>query len=189
MYYVYALLDENGKEFYIGKGKIKRIKYHFKKTSLDLSNPRNYNKYKINKILKVKKVTDNWPEIKILFETSNEQEAFEQEKFLILKIGRENLTNMTDGGEGASNPSEETRKIKRDKMIGRVFTEEHKQKLKESATGRPGTRKGIKCSEETKKKMSESAKKYIKTPEHCKNISNSHKGKKIGPYKKRKIKE
>jgi phage pi2 protein 07 len=44
--------------------------------------------------------------------------------------------------------------------------------------------KGKKHSEETKKKMSETRKKFVFTPEICKKISISKIGVKRGPYKK-----
>jgi hypothetical protein len=66
--------------------------------------------------------------------------ACEQEQYLIKKYGRDNLTNMTDGGEGLVNPNEEVRK-----KLRYPKTEEHKQKLREHQIG-------VKQSDETIKK-------------------------------------
>lgn len=84
--------------------------------------------------------------------------------------------NITDGGySGCGKHSEETRKKMsqnnsmhkkeyRDKVSkalkGRVFTKEWKDKLSAAAKGRSSPRKGKHLSEETKKKLSESVKRY-----------------------------
>lgn len=74
----------------------------------------------------------------ILAHWDTEEEAFEHEKLLIscFRDMGVKLTNLTDGGDGCA---------------GLVFTELHKARLSASKMGK-------KHSEETKKKMSESAK-------------------------------
>jgi hypothetical protein len=78
--------------------------------------------------------------------------ACEIEKLLINEYGRSNLSNMTDGGEGLSNPSKELRdKMSKsqigkkqsletiqkrvNKIKGRPLSEEHKEKLRQSKLG------------------------------------------------------
>ena len=56
--------------------------------------------------------------------------ACDTEKYLIQKYGRDTLTNMTDGGEGLFNPSDEVRE-----KLRYPKTEEHKQKLREYQIG------------------------------------------------------
>lgn len=83
--------------------------------------------------------------------------AFELEVQLIAYYGRENLCNMSDGGEGPSGciPSEETRKKQSIAMFG------------------------IKKSEETKRNMSIAQKGRTLTEDHRKKISIKLTGKKI----------
>lgn len=56
--------------------------------------------------------------------------ACDTEKYLIQKYGRDMLTNMTDGGEGLFNPSDEVRE-----KLRYARTEEQKQKLREYQIG------------------------------------------------------
>lgn len=104
IFYVYRLLS-NGATFYIGKGKrtenYDRVNYHLNYWI------HNKNKKLTNKIKKLNGVFD----IEIVFESKNEQECLNLETQLILEIGRKNLCNLTDGGEGVSgfNHSEETK--------------------------------------------------------------------------------
>ena len=55
--------------------------------------------------------------------------------------------NLTDGGEGSLNPSEETREKMRQKMLGRVVSKETREKISRSHFG-------IRPSAEARKKMS-----------------------------------
>ena len=104
IFYVYRLLS-NGVTFYIGKGKrtetYDRINYHLNYWV------HNKNRKLTNKIKKLNGVFD----IEIVFESKDEQECLDLEKKIILEIGRKNLCNLTDGGEGVSgfNHSEETK--------------------------------------------------------------------------------
>lgn len=101
-YYVYALIDpRNHQPFYIGKGKEDRVKRHYYNwSSEDKNNP-----YKKNKINKLKQLGYE-PNYKILFESCEEELAFEKERELIAKWGRFGvdeggiLTNVNPGGEG-----------------------------------------------------------------------------------------
>lgn len=45
------------------------------------------------------------------------------------------LTNLTDGGDGAPNPSPEVRKRRSDAMKSRVFTAEHRERISTSKRG------------------------------------------------------
>jgi group I intron endonuclease len=64
--------------------------------------------------------------------------------------------NLTDGGDGLVNPSEETRRKMRT-MLGKTHTEPTKQKM--SASG--GNRRGVKTSEATKQKQRERRLQYF----------------------------
>jgi hypothetical protein len=93
-YYTYAYLRKGDRTpYYIGKGRGKR--------AYDSSHS--------------VKVPDDKDRIIFLKQNLTEEEAFNHEKYMIAVFGRKDLgtgilRNMTDGGEGPSNPSPETRR-------------------------------------------------------------------------------
>lgn len=97
-YYVYGLIDpRNNQYFYIGKGKGKRHSSHLKPKRLD------FNTAKLDKI---KSIQESGLEVKIeiLFPNLDEETAFELERIIIYKLGREVfnegiLTNLSPGGK------------------------------------------------------------------------------------------
>lgn len=96
-YFVYYLLDEKGKPFYLGKGSGNRPKNHFRKHSLKKLSLKN------DKIRELKNITGEFPNIKILKTHLIAKDAFNLEKRLIKKFGRVDkgtgfLLNETDGG-------------------------------------------------------------------------------------------
>lgn len=99
LFYVYEIIDPfTNLPFYVGKGTLNRCYDHLK--NLDSKSHKNN---KIRKILD----SGNQVIIRKVFWTDNEQEAFTEEKRLILLYGRKNiktgmLTNLTNGGEGVS---------------------------------------------------------------------------------------
>lgn len=100
-FYVYAYLRTDGSPYYIGKGKGNRA----------------YNQH-----LSHIRVPKDKNRIKILYETIDENDAWNKEKELIFIYGRKDkgtgiLRNLTDGGEGAT---------------GRILSEEHKRKIGQS---------------------------------------------------------
>lgn len=110
IYYCYGLFDWLGVPRYIGKGKdgSKRENSHHKQ--FDLVNWR-----KNEFIEQTWIILDEIPKV-IIRKNLTEKEAFETEIALIAAIGRIDkgtgtLVNMTDGGEGQSNPSEQTREL------------------------------------------------------------------------------
>lgn len=161
-FYVYALLDPTkpgaykyGKwkfdfePFYIGKGKSQRLNDH---TSLCTHNP-----FKARKIAKIER---SGAEIICINKKSKltEKQALDLEINLIEKIGRRDmklgpLINLTDGGEGLTNPSKLTREkigkasIGRQAFLGKTHTDEAKRKIGLASTGRI-------FSDKTRKKMS-----------------------------------
>ena len=98
IYYVYAYLREDGSPYYIGKGKGNRYK----------------NRHTISIPPKDR--------IQFIQQNLSESDAFTLETELIAFYGRKDmntgiLRNLTDGGEGSSNPSIETRDKIRESLI------------------------------------------------------------------------
>jgi hypothetical protein len=164
MYYVYEhiRLDTNA-IFYVGKGSNDRmyVKQH-------------RNDYWNNVVNKAGGFTT-----KKLIETEDEQFAFfvESETIDLYKKRGIQLTNLTSGGEGGSNPSEETRQkmsesrsgeknprysynsLRQKRLRGEILhtpkdvMRENMRKNHWSKTGKYSPPKGIKFSEEIKQKM------------------------------------
>lgn len=177
-------------EFYIGMGKTNRRPYEKLKRSQHWKNI----------------VSKHGYYIEILEDNLTREEAKEREIFYIKKFGRldiktGNLINKTDGGDGGATRngyinSQETRKNISKALKNRVFTEEHKEKLKKSSKNRG------KVTKETRKKLSESAKnrnpiseetrlklKKPKSKEHREKLSISGKGRIFSDEHKEKMKK
>jgi hypothetical protein len=114
--------------------------------------------------------------IVILHEGLEWEKACEIEKELIAFYGRKDLgtgvlRNLTNGGDGAKNPSKETRaKISRAGR-GRKLSSEHKQKILKANKGRE-------CPKEVREKISKSHLGMKLSEEVRKKISKANKGKK-----------
>ena len=91
-YYVYELIDpRDGKVFYVGKGKGRRVERHAKDAkSGRVSNPAKYSR--------IKSILDGGYQVveRVVKSGLNEREAFALERRMILD-GRENLTNISMG--------------------------------------------------------------------------------------------
>lgn len=118
-YYTYAYLRKDRTPYYIGKGKGKRI---------------------YSKSRKIKPPNDK-SRIIFLKQNLTEEQAFKHEIYMIAVLGRKDngtgiLRNLTDGGEGSSNPSEETRKKKSQLTKKQLANRTPEQKLKHSQNAR-----------------------------------------------------
>lgn len=89
-----------------------------------------------------------------------------RERFWISKMREigEPLVNLTEGGEGLSNPSEQTRDKLRRARLGHVHTEEAKEKMRLAALGNQRWQ-GRKHSEETKQKIGQASRGRKWSPE------------------------
>jgi hypothetical protein len=169
--------------FYVGKGQNHRYKKHRKEAKILMTDPGR----KLQRIVIIHKL---WKkkldfEIDIVFDNLTEQEAFELEAMAIEAYGRIDLgtgilTNLTNGGEGAS---------------GLIQSEEKKNKLSKKAIGNKRW-VGRKHSEEAKIKigLANSGKNHYMFGKHCTEEqrrinSNSHKGKKLSEITKKRISE
>jgi hypothetical protein len=129
-FYVYVLISNNI-PFYIGKGKktekYNRINYHLNYWY------HNKNKKLVNKIKKLNGIFN----IEIIFESSNEQECLDLETKIISNIGKENLCNLTDGGEGTSgfNHSNESKQKISIWRKGKLLSKETCRKITQNKKG------------------------------------------------------
>lgn len=97
-FYVYALarpVKRDWRIFYVGKGSKRRVFDHENEARKG---------HKCHKCNIIRKVLREGDEIQryILLTTGDEQEAFDYEREMIALHGRENLCNLTDGGDGIS---------------------------------------------------------------------------------------
>jgi hypothetical protein len=128
-FYTYLWLRQDGSPFYVGKGKGKRA--YVKENHRFLPPPRHRIKLQY------------WPD---------EKTALAYERYLIDFWGRKDkgsgcLRNFTDGGDGSSNPSEESlikrraaRKKQTPPMLGRTLTLEQRKKISEANRRRVWTK-------------------------------------------------
>ena len=149
-YYIYLhIRKDNGVVFYVGKGTDEG------NLIFERSKATERNKWWKNTTNKTEY------EIKIVNTFDSEDKAFQKEKELIKKYGRKDLglgtlVNLTDGGEGMENPSQETRmklseshKGEKNHKYGKPTPKDTCEKISKTLTGR-------KLTEETCNKMSES---------------------------------
>ena len=144
MAYVYLHKKDNGSIFYVGKGTGYRA-WHF--TNRNAYWKRVRKKYGVNVVIFKDDMTD--------------EDALNLEVELISVIGKKNLTNFTDGGDGTS---------------GYKHSEETIRKMSKSHKGKESWAKGVKFSEEHKGKMSLAAKGKKKSLAHRKALSEAVKG-------------
>lgn len=117
--------------------------------------------------------------------------ALEIERIAFWRADGADLTNISGGGEGSSNPSEKTRALMRSRKLGGKLTEEHKANISKAskiALARPEVKAKLSASlkvalntPEAKERASKHFKALVRTEEHCARIAAAHKGKKLSP--------
>jgi hypothetical protein len=146
--------------------------------------------------------------VDILLDGLTWEEACEKEKEFIKLYGRRDLkegtlVNMTDGGEGFLNLSEETKRKLSEANRGKILSEETKRKISETSKGRTHSEEhkrklseakkgnknflGHKHSEEAKRKMSEAKEGKTHSEETKRKMSKAKKG--MSEETKRKMSE
>lgn len=171
--------------FYVGIGNVKRpyVKSNRRKFWKNIVNKYGY-------IVDVVHINLSWKEACIL------------EKFYVKKIGRRDLglgtlVNLTDGGDGLSNPSKETRlKMSKAALIRGISIEQRikfsnskkgKKQSPETVAKRILATTGRKRTKEQKQNISNSLKGKIRSEESRKNIGLGKLGKKLSEETKKKM--
>lgn len=134
--YIYRDPSRNNEAIYVGKGSGKRVYNHLKNRDKPKAKE---NKQFMGRLRNMKEAGVE-PVIQI-FNCESEELAFLFEEEAIDKYGRIDLGkgplhNHTNGGEGTSNPSPETRQKKSDAMKGKSASVETRQKKSEAMKGK-----------------------------------------------------
>jgi hypothetical protein len=177
-FYVYVLARPNGKPFYVGKGQGRRVYDHEREAR---------NGHQCHKCNVIRKIWRKGGEVQryTVFTTDDERAALDYEVSMIALYGRRTLCNLTDGGDGVSNPSEETRARMRAAYTRKSPEEraEHRRKLSEAHKGVPYPeerrlkqigRRVAACSEERKQRISKANSGKVRTKEALENQSRAH---------------
>lgn len=162
--------------FYVGKGKGKR--------PWQMINRNGYHKSVVSKLTALGLAVD----IRIIAKELPESTALSLEIALISFYGRKNLTNLTDGGEGASGAkrSIESRKRRSESMMGNTrgtgtaLTPETKEKLRIAHTGKI-------LYKEHRAKLAEAQQRRWMNPDARKRMSEAKKGQKLSEDAKEKL--
>lgn len=174
--------------FYVGKGMGRRANVMYGR-----------NRYHTNIQSKLNQI-GMCVEVRLVAENLTEEEAFEIEMDRIANwtsIGVA-LANLTSGGEGGSNPSEETRNLMRKAKVGRKLSEKHKRKIGESYKKaltdelRKTLSNSIKIAlnkPEVKEKLSKFQKNRVRTKEHYEKVSKALTGRKLSAEHAQKARE
>lgn len=140
-FYVYQHKEaDTGRVFYVGRGRGKRItETGSKRSKFWTRTVQKHGGFIAEKV----------------YENLSHDRANELEKMLISAYGRENLCNLTDGGEGMSGGTHTTewRELMRSKMTGRKFSKEHCEKISASRAGEKHFNWGKKHKESTIRAM------------------------------------
>lgn len=125
--------------------------------------------------------------------------ALEIERIALWRADGADLCNMTAGGDGAPDPSEETRAKMRAAKVGRKLTEEHKRKVGEASRRTwqdPEYRERHRASQaivfaspEYKAKQSKAQSEKPRTKEHYEKVAAALRGQKLTPERVEKTRQ
>lgn len=181
--YVYRDPSRNNEPIYVGKGQGRRAYKHLKRKD----------KHPFTHRLQLMKRNGVEPDIQIL-PCESEEFALLAEEEAIDKFGRKDLgsgtlLNLTDGGEGISNPSAETRKKiseaqkgENNHNYGKSPSAVTRQKNSGAHKGENNPNYGKSASDETRNKMSDAHKGKSHSAETRNNMSVSKKGENNAMY-------
>lgn len=126
-FYVYVLARPDGRPFYVGKGKGSRIYQHDSEARSGHRCP------KCNTIRKIWRAGGEVQRY-IVFQTDDEQEAFDREREYIALYGRANLCNLTDGGDGYTTADNAwSTPERRESMLARKKDPAYREKLRNAS--------------------------------------------------------
>ena len=154
-FYTYVIIRPwNNLPAYVGKGCGNRKNNH----EISALKKTHYNRHLQNVFLKSEKLGLK-PRVWVVMEDLTEEAAFAAEKELIQRFGRKDLglgslCNLTDGGEGMSNPSTQTRKKLSDSH--KNPSQETRDKMSKRMTGPNNHRYGVPVPKDIKRKISQS---------------------------------
>ena len=163
MAYVYVhIRKDNNQPFYIGVGGLLSFDNYQRANAINWKGLRSRSEFWHNTSSKHGFI------VNIVLDNCTKEEAFLEEQRLISLYGRQDLqtgilVNHTNGGDGRIGSSKEINKKCGAKNIGRILTQEHKDKISKG-------NKGKKLSEEDKIKKSLAAKNKPKSKEHIEKI-------------------
>jgi acid stress-induced BolA-like protein IbaG/YrbA len=177
LFYVYVLYRPDGRPFYVGKGHGRRINAHEQFAKMG---------HKARRYSIIRKIWREGGQVvkEKVFETYDELEAYAMERQLIASIGRENLTNETDGGDGnyGWSPSLEQRARLSEIMKGRIMSPEWRANIQAAKIGKPK-------SEACKEKIRAALTGRTLPPEHVEHAAAGHRGQKRSEQARQNISE
>lgn len=167
LFYTYIWRDSSGTPYYVGKGRGKRAETVRQRSS------------EFNAIYALGGCT-----VEIVDEFVLESQAHAHEIELIEKYGRREfggtLVNKTDGGEGISGPSAETREKIRQGQLGRVHSPERRENTAAALRGR-------KIPPEVVEKTAAANRGRKRSPEAIEKSANARRGRKHSVESRRKM--
>lgn len=179
-FYVYTLCrpprgkQAHGKPFYVGKGKGRRVYDHEQEARSG---------HQCHKCKVIRKIWREGGEVQryILFTTNIETEALAYEVETIATYGRKNLTNQTDGGDGVSNLSAESRAKIGASSKARMAIPGARARMSAIAKSRPP------ASAETRAKIGVASKARLASPEARAMLSARYKARRASPETRAKM--
>jgi hypothetical protein len=186
-FYTYLLRDpRNFEPIYVGKGRGRRMYVHW---NLMLSGNKGRNPKLYSKLTSIFRAGYLAPIYEKWLDKATEALAFWMERFLIKSIGRKDLCNLSDGGEGPSGSikskeaCDKMRALMRGNQHSRGFihSTETRQKMSAAKFRQPP------FSATTRQKLSVARTGKPLSAEHCLKLSESHLGKTLPAEQRKKI--